>query len=105
MMAFGMVGNFSTKPEDRHNLVEILTQATNLMKTVEGCHLYVVSTDADDATKVWVMELWASKEAHDQSLTIPEVRDLITQARPLIQGMPEGATLQPIAGKGLPNRQ
>ena len=45
------------------------------------------------------MELWATKEAHDQSLTKPEVRELISKAMPMITGAPSGANLVPVGGK------
>lgn len=34
-------------------------------------------------------EEWESKEAHNESLKIPEVRALISQAFPYIEGKPE----------------
>lgn len=101
MSEFGMVGKLNSTPENRDQLVDILTQAAELMKEFEGCRLYVVSKDANDAGSVWVMELWDSKEAHDESLTLPAVRELIGQAMPILVGSPDGASLIPVAGKGL----
>jgi len=101
MSAFGMVGKMTSDAKDRDTLIDILTQAANLMENAEGCNLYVVSKDVDDDGAVWVMELWDSKEAHDLSLTIDGVRDLIGQAMPLLKGDLSGATLLPISGKGL----
>ena len=102
MANFGMVGKLTTKPQDRDQLIDILSQAAKLMDDIEECYLYVVSTDAEDDGKVWVMELWESKEAHDQSLTLPEVRELIGQAMPILTEMPSGGvTLIPMSGKGL----
>ncbi len=101
MSAFGMVGKLTTDAEDRDTVVDILTQAAKLMEDAEGCNLYVVSKDMNDDGVVWVMELWDSKEAHDLSLTLDNVRALIGQAMPLLKGDPSGASLIPISGKGL----
>ncbi len=101
MANFGMVGKLTSAPENRDKLVDILTRGIDLMNTLDGCHLYVVSTDVNDAGTVWVMELWDSKEAHDESLTLPGVRELISQAMPLLVENPDGASLIPVVGKGL----
>lgn len=101
MSRFGMVGKLTTDPADREQLVEILTQAAALMTDIDDCLLYVVSKDAENAGDVWVMELWESKAAHDESLAQPEVRALISQAMPIIKGSPGGASLIPVSGKGL----
>lgn len=42
-----------------------------------------------------------TQAAHDESLTLPAVRDLIAQAGPLLTDRPDGASLIPISGKGL----
>lgn len=72
MAGFAMCGKMTTAPENRDALVAILSQAAEMMRTAEGCHSYIVYTDADDAGAVWVTEMWESKEAHDASLTLPE---------------------------------
>lgn len=102
MANFGMIGKLTTKSQDRDQLIAILSQAATLMDKFDDCYMYVVSKDADDDDIVWVMELWKSKEAHDQSLTLPEVRELIGQAMPILTEMPSGgANLIPMSGKGL----
>jgi quinol monooxygenase YgiN len=101
MSGFGMVGSLSTEPQNRKTLVEILTQAAEYMQDLDGCHMYIVAEDADDAARVWVMELWESREAHDHSLTLPHIKELIGKAMPILTGSPSGAALIPVAGKGL----
>ncbi len=101
MSKFGMVGKFTTAPEDRNKLIDILTQAAQGIKDLDTCYLYVVSKDANDDSVVCVMELWESKEAHDESLKLDGARELISQAMPLLKGQPEGTTLIPVSGKGL----
>lgn len=97
MSNFGMVGKFIVDAEDRNTLVTILKEAAENMSALDECQLYVVSTDVDDDTAVWVMELWTSKAAHDHSLTMDSVKALIGKAMPLIKGM-EGASLKPVGG-------
>lgn len=98
MSNFGMVGKFITDAKDRDALLEILIAAADEMSARDDCQLYAVSKDADDETVIWVMELWDSKAAHDQTLTLPEVREAISKAMPLIKGM-DGASLIPVSGK------
>jgi quinol monooxygenase YgiN len=101
MADFGMVGTLATAPENREALLHILTQAADLMRDVDGCLLYAVCKDANDESLVWVMELWTSKAAHDESLSQPRVRELIGQAMPMLTGNPDGVSLIPVGGKGL----
>jgi len=51
-----------------------------------GCSQYTVAAASDDETTIWVTEVWESKDAHDASLQLPEVREQIGKARPLIAG-------------------
>jgi quinol monooxygenase YgiN len=101
MIDYGLIGKLSTEPHDREALVSILTEGVELMKAAPGCHIYIVNKDANDEGAVWVIELWESKEAHDQSLTLPGVQELIARAMPLLKGLPEGITVIPVGGKGL----
>ena len=100
MAKYALSGNFTTTPENRDALVEILSSAADLMRDAEGCQLYVVCTEEADDTTVWVMEIWDSKAAHDASLTIEGVGDLIARARPMITGANQNV-LTPIHGLGL----
>ncbi len=101
MTNYGLFGKFTTTPENRDALIAILAQAAALMENADGCHSYIVSKDTNDDTATWVLELWGSQEAHDASLTIDGVRDLINQALPLLTDAPMGVSVLPIAGKGL----
>lgn len=101
MTSYGLFGKFTTTPENREALIAILTQAANLMENAAGCHSYIVSKDNNDPSATWVLELWESEEAHDASLTIDGVRDLINQAMPLLTDSPLGVSISPVSGKGL----
>lgn len=57
-----------------------------------------------DENVVWVTETWDSQASHDASLTLPAVKNSITQAKPLIAGFQKVATTTPVAGVGLPRK-
>ena len=62
----------------------------------------MVSRSPADRDAVWVTEVWTSAHAHQVSLEDERVRQLITEARPLIAGLGERFELSPVGGKGLP---
>lgn len=97
-MAYGLLGKFTTKADDREALLALLVQASALMQGAAGCQLYAVGKDATDATGIWVIEVWDDEAAHDQSLTVEGVAELIAQARPLMDGAPTSHTFVPVAG-------
>ncbi len=51
--------------------------------------VYMVSEDPDNQDKIYVTEVWESKEAHANSLKDPEVLALIQKALPILDGSPE----------------
>lgn len=72
------------------------------MQKTEGCRIYLISIDKTDPDAVWITEVWDSKEDHDNSLKYPGVKELISQAMPLLDGMPQkGQELDIIGGAGL----
>jgi quinol monooxygenase YgiN len=102
MNKYGLHGHFKAKPGVGEDLAEILLKAAELMKSAEGCHLYVVSLDHSQSDTVWVTEIWDSKGDHDNSLALPGVKELITQAMPLLDGMPQaGQNLTILGGLGI----
>ena len=76
-------------------------RAAQLVSTATGCRLYIVGTDAQDQDTIHVIEVWDNELDHDNSLNLPGVRELITQARPLMNGRPEGFRLEVLGGAGL----
>jgi quinol monooxygenase YgiN len=97
MASFGMVGYLTTQPNFRDTLVNILLDAARMMQARPDCHLYQVCCDAEDRSKVWVMELWRSEEAHEKALRLPEVQAIIGLAMPLLEERPQGVTLLPLS--------
>ena len=83
-------------------LTTILLQASELVSTAQGCISYIVSKDPEDANAVWITEVWASKQNHDDSLKVEGVRELISRAMPLVAGAPQkGQELLVTGGTGI----
>ena len=101
MAAYGLFGKLVATPGNGDALARHLLDAASALEDVTGCHLYVVSRDPTDADAVWVMESWESAEAHQASLGLEAVQDLIARARPIIASMGDRFELQPVGGKGL----
>lgn len=66
-------------------------KVADLLRQVEalnmpGCQEYRVAIDGD---MIAGYEVWDSKQAHADSMQIPEVQALVSQAFPLMDGKPE----------------
>ena len=96
---FGMIGKMTTAPGKRADVISLLLQAVQQMP---GCLSYVVAQDAADENGIWITEVWDSKESHDASLDLPEVRKAIAAARPMIIGLSNDVITTPVGGYGLP---
>ena len=94
----GLIGKMLAAPGQRDALVALLLEGTAGMP---GCLSYVVATDPADENAIWITEVWDSKESHQASLAIPEVRATIAKARPLIAGFEKGTETRPVGGVGL----
>ena len=102
MNHYGLHGKLVAKAGMETQLAEILLKASQLVKNAKGCRLYVISKDAAMPYAVWITEIWDSKEDHDASLQNPEVRTLIGQAVPLLDGPPQkGQELEILGGIGI----
>lgn len=99
---YGLFGKLKATTGKGAELAAILLEASRLVSTAKGCHIYLVSQDADDEALIWITEVWDTKEDHDNSLKVAEVRELISKAMPLLDSQPEkGMTLAVLGGKGL----
>lgn len=102
MNKYGLHGKLTASAGNGEKLASILLQAAELVSTAQGCHIYLISKDGTDADSVWVTEAWDSKEDHDNSLSVTGVKELISQAIPLLSGKPEkGQELTILGGFGL----
>jgi quinol monooxygenase YgiN len=84
-VTFANAGTLGTVPGKRDELVAHLTTRNDLLRE-SGCLLYEVGVSEDEPDTVFVIELWESRAAHAGSLNLPEVRDSIEAARPLLAG-------------------
>lgn len=101
MNKYGLHGKLTATEGNADKLAAILLEASKLVSSAKGCHLYMVSRDESDPNAVWVTEAWDSREDHANSLQVPGVRELIGQAMPILNGMPQkGQELQILGGVG-----
>lgn len=84
-MIFANAGTLGAAPGKRDELVAHLTQRSDALREI-GCLRYEVGTNDEEPDTVFVVELWASEEAHQRSLELPEVQASIAAARPLLSG-------------------
>ena len=90
---FGMLGKMTAKHGQREALMALLVSGSGSMP---GNLSYLVGSDAADGDAVWITETWVNKAAHDASLTLPQVKDTIAKARPLIAGYSDNHVFVPV---------
>lgn len=78
---YGLIAKLTAAPGKRDELMTILIDGT---RDMPGCFSYTVAKDSADENVVWVTETWDSQASHDASLTLPAVKNSITQAKLLI---------------------
>ncbi|WP_194420578.1 putative quinol monooxygenase [Microbacterium abyssi] len=84
-MTYVNAGTLGAVPGKRDELVSLLTQRNERLRDL-GCTLYEVGIDDDEPNVVFVVELWESAGAHQDSLSQPDVMAAIAEARPLLNG-------------------
>ncbi len=99
---YGMMGKLKAHAGQRDALVQHLMDGVKILRSLDGCYLYVISAATDDPDTVWINEVWENSEAHQASLNNENIRAIITAARPLIAAPPEGFEIMPLGGIGLP---
>lgn len=95
---YGLIQKIHVAEGQRDALIEILLDG---IAGMPGCLSYVVAKDQDDADALWVSEVWDSKESHENSLSLPSVKNALAQGRPLIEGFGERFETEPVGGHGL----
>jgi len=103
---YGLHGKLTAKEGKRDELAGILMKASEAVSDAKGCCVYFISTAPSDRNSVWITEVWDSKADHDDSLQSPEVKELISQAIPLLDKKPEqGQVLEVWGGAGISERK
>ena len=98
MSKYFLHGKLSAKEGQGDVLADILLQGAKSLSAVKGCISYFISKDPGNNNTIWTTEIWESKEDHDNSIFMDEVRILISLAQPLIDGQPEKGQELEIAG-------
>ena len=102
MNKYGLHGKLIATAGNGEKLAEILLEASRLISNAKGCRLYFISKDKEDENAIWVTEVWDNKESHDDSLKAEGVRNLISQAMPIIRMPPQkGQELEVLGGHGI----
>jgi quinol monooxygenase YgiN len=97
---YGYIGSMSAKEGHREEVIEILLGSADGLRGA-GCQLYAVGTDQADADVIWVSEIWESREQHDASLQLPETKDAIGRAMPLLTGEFSRQEVNVVGGLGV----
>lgn len=95
---YGLIGKMKAKPGQRDALIAILLDGIGAMP---GCLSYIVARDPADADALWITEAWDSEQSHKASLALPQVKDAIARARPIIAGFDSHVVTEPVGGHGL----
>lgn len=98
MNLYGLQGQLQAKEGQGKALADILIQASQLLASAKGCHLYLVAQDRENSDLVRVTEVWDTKEDHGNSLKDDKVRALIGQALPILAEMPKGGVEMTVLG-------
>jgi quinol monooxygenase YgiN len=96
---YGLIVKITVVPGKRDEMIRVLKESAADMP---GCFNYVVAEDAVDENVLWVTEVWDSATSHDESLSLPQVKNAIPQAKPLIANFERVAVTNPVWGQGLP---
>lgn len=107
MSKHGLIDVLTCAPEDQDKLFDLITHIAKHLESIDECLYFIVSKEVDNPTKVWVTELWTSKQAHDDSLADAgqNLLDIIHEAMSLVTDERQRATLIPILGKGIPRTE
>lgn len=96
---YGLIVKMTTVPGKREDMIRVLKESAADMP---GCLSYVVAKDSADENVLWVTEVWDSFASHDESLSLPQVKNAIPQAKPLVSNFERIAVTNPVWGHGLP---
>lgn len=99
-MTCGYIGSMTTKTGQRDDVVTVLLSGVESLR-LAGCTRYVVSVSDTDDDTIWVFEIWESKDHHDASLQLPEVKESIGSAMPMLTGVFTQQELTVIGGLGV----
>ena len=103
MSGVGRYVKFTAQPGRGDEVAQLLLRATDSLRDVPGCELYVINRSRSEPDVVWVTELWLSQEALDASLEqlkTDEGKAQIAEVVSLLAQPPELTELVPLGGVG-----
>lgn len=95
---FGLIADFTAHPGKRDEAVALMAAGSQHMP---GCISYVISKDAADPDKIWITEVWETKEQHQASVRLPAVAATIDRVMPLLLRLGDLIETEPVGGVGL----
>lgn len=101
MSKFCLFNKFMVQEGERDTMVDILLEASESMKDLDDCEIYLVNISESEPNSVYVYEIWSNENAHQSSLTLEVTQNLIRRAKPIITGMERVSTLNTKGGKGV----
>lgn len=96
---YAVNGKLVAQKDKGNELLDYLLVAAKEMEKVENCFCYIVGMNKDELDSVYVYEVWENKQAHQDSLKLHAVKQLITQAMPIIKDMESFPSLEIYGGK------
>lgn len=84
MERFCKFGKLQAIENQGDQLLQILLKASRELDEVNNCFCYIVGKSEDEEDAVYVYEVWENKEAHEQSLHLPAIKNLIQSAMPIL---------------------
>jgi quinol monooxygenase YgiN len=97
---YGLIVSMRTQPGRRDEVIALLLRGIDELAAL-GCVSYVVCACTADPERIWVTEVWASKDHHAASLELPETKAAIAAAMPLLTGEFTTQELRVLGGLGL----
>ena len=95
-MAITRINEFQAKPEKAAALRDFLRSVIALVSEAPGCRSCTLLLHHDDPTRLAIIEVWDSVDAHQASVSrIPP--GLMQQAQMLFAGPPQGAYYHPVS--------
>ena len=98
MNRYGLHGKLQASEGNGEQLAAILLKASELVSTAPGCRLYLISQDQETPDAVWGTEVWDTEADHDNALKVEGVKELISQAMPILAGPPSGGQKLSVLG-------
>jgi quinol monooxygenase YgiN len=96
---YGLISRITAQSGRRDELVKILL--AGMANSVAGCLNYIIAIDPSEANSIWVTEVWQSRQAHAAALSMPAVKEAVSEGRPLIASFLRIAETAPVGGLNL----